>query len=163
MGYGGMPRKKKDDIDWDNLDGKRPSCSWWCCSHVAKNRMHRRRVPLPSPESRIERIPPRRLWHERTYCVCAHPGCTVRDVSRVYDHVLCKRSKSSVSGMHRDVFCALDSHNLLTPSPTRKLVPVCWRSHRCWLSLFMHILACFLIYAVFVFDLDPGLCSRRWC
>jgi hypothetical protein len=21
MGYGGMPRKKKDDIDWDNLDG----------------------------------------------------------------------------------------------------------------------------------------------
>ena len=22
MGLGGMPRKKKDDIDWDNLDGE---------------------------------------------------------------------------------------------------------------------------------------------
>ena len=27
MGYGGMPRKKKDDIDWDNLDGG-------CYAHV---------------------------------------------------------------------------------------------------------------------------------
>jgi len=49
MGYGGMPRKKKDDIDWDNLEGKSlAECHSACLQYadVVLSRSHCRSLAL---------------------------------------------------------------------------------------------------------------------